>query len=525
MRGWLLAVLLCSGASSAQGEEALRVAVVVGSNIGLKEEAALDYAEADARRFHELIREAGQVAPGNAFLVTEGGAEAVRSALSRAQRLLAQARPRGRGTLIFYASAHADEESLHLEGTKLPLAELTQVLEDTPATLRVALLDACRTPVRTRAKGGMPRAAEVPVQLEVPAQVEGMVVLRSAGEGEPAQEWSALRGSLFTHHLLAALRGLADGNGDGAVTLAELYAYTWRHTLASSTQGGAGLQHPSFDIRLKGWGEWVLARPARLGAQLVLGEDVEGSLWVTDPQNGLVAEVRKSRGEVLRLAVRPGRYQVVRPEGAFAEAAEVLLGWNAERVLTRAGFLSVPRQHARLRGGAPLVLRPWALSAGYALSSGSVRGLGPEHFAEVGVRRRWSRALVGARLGFTRARREWEDLYLVQTGVQASLSVGFPFPLGPVEVTVGAEGRGTWVSQSFTRVDAEQAGRLFGIEEPRRWGLIPGVGPFASVTYPLAEPLRVGVEGTAGVMRTPRYDGRAELLPSAQWRMALHWAL
>jgi hypothetical protein len=525
MRGWVLGVLLCSGVSSAQGGEALRVAVVVGSNTGLREEVALDYAEADARRFHELIQEAGEVAPGHAILVTGGGAEAVRSALGRARRWLAQARPRGSGTLIFYASAHADEESLHLEGTKLPLAELTQVLEDTPATLRVALLDGCRTPVASRAKGGVPRSAEVPVQWEVPAQVEGMVVLRSAGQGEPAQEWPALRGSLFTHHLLAALRGLADGNGDGSVTLAELYAYTWRHTLASSTQGGAGLQHPSYDIRLRGWGEWVMARPAKLGAQLVLGEDVEGDLWVTDPQNGLVAEVRKSRGEALRLAVRPGRYQVVRPEGAFAEAAEVLLGWNAERVLTRAGFLRVPRQHARLRGGEPLVLRPWALSAGYALSSGSVRAQGPEHFAEVGVRHRWARAVAGVRLGFTRARRDREEFLMRQTGVQAALSVGFPFPLGPVEVMVGAEGRGTWVSQSFHRVDAEQAGRLFGIHAPRRWGLIPSVGPFASVTYPLAVPLLVGVEGTAGVIRTPRYDGGADVLPSAQVRMALHWAL
>jgi hypothetical protein len=525
MRGWVLAVWLCAGVSSAEGEDTLRVAVVVGSNIGLREEAALDYAEADARRFHELIRDVGQVAPGHAFLVTQGGAEAVRSALGQARRLLAQARPGGQGVLIFYASAHADAEFLHLEGTKLPLAELLQGVEDIPATLRVVVLDACRTPVGMRTKGGVPRAEEVPVRLEVPAQVEGMVVLRSAGEGEPAQEWSTLRGSLFTHHLLAALRGLADGNGDGAVTLAELYAYAWRHTLASSVQAGAGLQHPSFDIRLKGWGEWVMALPAKLGAQLVLGEDVEGSLWVTDPQQGLVAEVRKARGESLRLAVRPGRYQVVRPEGAFAEAAEVLLGWNAEQVLTRSGFLRVPRPRARLRGGERLVLRPWTLSAGYAVSSGSVRGLGPEHFAEVGVRRRGAWAVAGGRLGFTRARRGREDLLLDQLGLQAAVSVGFPWTLGPLEMTVGAEGRLTWVSQSFTRVDAEQAGRLFGIQEPRRWGLIPGVGPFASVTYPLAEPLLLGVEGAVGAVRTPRYDGRAEVRPSSQLRVAVSWAL
>ncbi|MFY0564269.1 caspase family protein [Archangium lansingense] len=526
MRWGVLAVLLlCSGAWAAGVAEELRVAVVVGSNTGVSGDAPLEYAEADARRFHQLLLGVGGVSPEHAFLVTAGDASAVRRALAEAQRLLVRSRPHGRGTLVLYVSAHADAEALHLEGTRLPLAELRQLLTAAPATLRLAILDACRTPVVSRAKGGVPVSDEAPVRLEVPSQVEGMVLLMSAAEGEPAQEWPSLRGSLFTHHVLAALHGLADGNGDGAITLSELYAYAWRHTLAASTRSGAGTQHPGFDIRLSGWGEWVMARPARLGASLVLGEDVEGSLWVADHRQELVAEIRKYPGESTRLAVRPGLYRVVRPEGQFAEATDVRVGWNAERVLTRADFVRVPLQRARLRGSGPLVLRPWDVSAGYALSTGSVRGMGAEHFGEVGLRHRWSRAAAHARLGFTRAYMERELFSLSQTEFRLSLGGGFLLHAGPVEFTLGAEGQGTWVRQTIRRVDAEQAGRIFGIKEPPRWGLIWGLGPFASVTYPLAERLLVGVEGAAGLTQAPRHDGSTDLRPSAQLHVSVHWAL
>ena len=501
------------------------MAVVVGSNTGVSGDAPLEYAEADARRFHQLLLEVGGVSPEHAFLVTAGDAAAVRRALAEAHRLLARSRPHGRSALVFYVSSHADAEALHLEGTRLPLAELRQLLAATPSTLRLAILDACRTPVVSRAKGGVPVSEEVPVRLEVPSQVEGMVLLMSAAEGEPAQEWPSLRGSLFTHHVLAALHGLADGNGDGAITLSELYTHAWRHTLAASTRSGAGTQHPGFDIRLSGWGEWVVARPERLGASLVLGEDVEGSLWVADHRQELVAEIRKDRGESTRLAVRPGLYRVVRPEGQFAEATDVRVGWKAERVLTRADFLRVPLQRARLRGSGPLVSRPWEVSAGYALSTGSVRGMGAEHFAEVGLRYRWPKAAAHARLGFTRAYMERELFSLSQTEFRLSLGGGVLLHAGPVELTLGAEGQGTWVRQTIRRVDAEQAGRIFGIKEPPRWGLIWGLGPFATVTYPLAERLLLGVEGAAGLTHTPRHDGSADFRPSAQLHVFAHWAL
>ena len=44
-----------------------------------------------------------------------------------------------------------------------------------------------------------------------------------------------LGGSLFTHHLLSAMRGASDSDGDGQVTLFEAYSYAYERTL-----GGVG---------------------------------------------------------------------------------------------------------------------------------------------------------------------------------------------------------------------------------------------------------------------------------------------
>jgi hypothetical protein len=518
-------LLVCAVARAAERVDEPRVAVVVGNNLGVGGEAPLEYAEEDARRVHQLLVEAGGVAPEQALLVTGGTAETVRQALAEARGRLSRLGPHGPRTLVLYVSSHADEESLHLGGTRLPLGELKQWLAATPATLRVALVDACQTPVRARDKGGVPIARDVPVQVEVPSRVEGTVLLMAAARGESAQEWSSLKGSLFTHHVLAALHGLADADGDGAISLAELYTYAWRQTLASSTLGGAGVQHPSVDLRLSGWGDWVMARPERLGALLVLGEDVEGPLWVTEHPRGWVTEIRKALGSATRLALRPGRYRVVAPQGRFAEATDVLLGTRAERRLTRADFLRVPLERVRPRGGEAQALRPWGLSVGYGLSTGSVRGMAPEHFGELGLWHQHAGYSARARLGFTRARMERELFALSQTELRLSLGGGWRLPVGPLELTLGAEAQGTWVRQSIARVDAEQAERLYGLAEPPRWGLLWGLGPFAALACPVSERLQLSVEGAVGLTHTPRMEGSADLRPSAWLHAAVQWAL
>ena len=49
----------------------------------------------------------------------------------------------------------------------------------------------------------------------------------------PIRESGDIEGSYFTHHMLSALRGAGDRDGNGVVTLAEAYQYAYAHTLGS----------------------------------------------------------------------------------------------------------------------------------------------------------------------------------------------------------------------------------------------------------------------------------------------------
>ena len=50
-------------------------------------------------------------------------------------------------TLVVFYSGHADAASLHLGGTELPLDELRQLATSAPASVKLLIIDACRTPI------------------------------------------------------------------------------------------------------------------------------------------------------------------------------------------------------------------------------------------------------------------------------------------------------------------------------------------------------------------------------------------
>lgn len=86
---------------------------------------------------------------------------------------------------------------------------------------------------------------------------EGKVILTSCRPDELSMEKRGLANSVFTHYLLQALRGNADSNGDGIVSLQEVYGYVYEK--AKDETGGA--QHPQLDGRMIGLFPLSLAKP------------------------------------------------------------------------------------------------------------------------------------------------------------------------------------------------------------------------------------------------------------------------
>ncbi|MDA1101914.1 MAG: caspase family protein, partial [Proteobacteria bacterium] len=121
---------------------------------------------------------------------------------------------------------NADPNRAELNGYSLDtlLANLAKV----PARSMAVYLDACFS--GNSAKGTLVRATSgITVQARMPNASKQMVVVTAARNDQFASWDEDAKHGLFTKHLLAALRGKADGagfgNGDGKVTLAELKSY------------------------------------------------------------------------------------------------------------------------------------------------------------------------------------------------------------------------------------------------------------------------------------------------------------
>jgi uncharacterized caspase-like protein len=239
-------------ALAAPAEAERRFALVIGSNPGWSQDRPLRFAEQDAIRVRDVLVSFGGFAADRVQVLRDPSTGDVRSAL---RKLATTARDDGEETLVFvYYSGHADDKHLHLRGDPLSHRELQDTLRNLPATIKLGVVDACKSGAVTRKGGGAVSEFDINV---VNPKVSGMVLLTSSGADELSQESRALAGSVFTHHLVSGLRGAADENGDRQITVTEAYHYAYSRTRAATAIGGVA-QRPAFRYELSGQGEVIL---------------------------------------------------------------------------------------------------------------------------------------------------------------------------------------------------------------------------------------------------------------------------
>ncbi|MDD5305715.1 MAG: caspase family protein [Deltaproteobacteria bacterium] len=352
----LLFALLATAGAGARAEETAsgrRFAVVVGNNLGLPRSEPLRYAERDAERMADLLVEIGGVARENMTLLLGEGPDAVRSALDdMAARINAAG---GDAVLVFYYSGHADSGWLRLGGRGLALEELKRRLEQTPAKVRVVIIDACQSGEITRQKGGR---VVSPFLEEQPVRARGMVILTSAAAIENAQESDALGSSFFSHHLISGLRGPADTGGDGRVSVSEAYEYAYRFTVQETEGTASGPQHPTFLYALQGEGDVDLTSPSATRARIDLASDLEGTVLITGTSGRIEAEVEKAKGAALAVALAPGSYNVRLRTTTGLHAAEARLRDGDSITLGPSDFIDVPMVVATAKGAPEPVAVP-----------------------------------------------------------------------------------------------------------------------------------------------------------------------
>ncbi|MFP2930136.1 caspase domain-containing protein, partial [Pyxidicoccus sp. 3LG] len=253
----LLVASVVAAAPAAFAEE--RFAVVIGANAGWANDKPLRHAESDAEHVRDVLVELGGFSADRVHLLRDPDTAEVRALLRRMAGWLRA--NRGDTLLFVYYSGHADERHLHLRGEPLSHEELYGVLRDSPGRVRLGVVDACRSGSIVETKGGRP-VASFASQVVDELEVNGLALLTSSGADELSQERRALAGSVFTHHLVSGLRGAADANEDGRVTLSEAYQHAYQRTEAD-TAATPVPQRPAFRYELKGQGEVVLTWPER----------------------------------------------------------------------------------------------------------------------------------------------------------------------------------------------------------------------------------------------------------------------
>jgi len=290
----LLSVLLLWLCLPLPGAQAKTYLVAIGNNRGSGSEPTLRFAEEDARRFSDVMFQLGRVAPEDGILMRGADAERIRKTLLHMNTRIRQdvAHLSEPSVLVVYYSGHADARGLHPGQTALGFDEVKNIVASSPAAFRLLVIDSCRSGGLTRVKGAK-SAPAFNIMMQQTSKVEGLAMMTSSSTSEDAQESDQLRASFFTHHLNSGLRGAADRNRDGRVSVGEVYTYAYRETLRSSGRTWQ-LQHPTFAYDMRGQGEFTLTylkdAQAQLG-RLHLPKNADYLVFEQSPSGNVVAEV------------------------------------------------------------------------------------------------------------------------------------------------------------------------------------------------------------------------------------------
>jgi hypothetical protein len=329
-----------------------RYALVIGANFGGADREMLKYAVTDAERFAGVMVELGGVAPGNQIVLRQPRLRELFDALDQvATRVSAAKRGNGntvgRTEVVLYYSGHADEKGLLLGEDRVSYQSLRDKLDEMPADVRIAVLDACASGAFTRIKGG---TARPPFRVDASSAMRGHAFLTSSAETEAAQESDRIGASYFTHYLVSAFRGAADTSGDGRVTLNEAYQFAFAETLGRTVGTKGGAQHPSYDINLSGTGDVVMTDMRQTTSALVFDEAVSGRVYVRNATRQLVAELHKSPGRVVELAVEPGTYDLWLEQDRTSYSARAQATKGTRVPLAMRQFANATPESTRRRG-------------------------------------------------------------------------------------------------------------------------------------------------------------------------------
>ena len=360
----MILLLLCALAAA----ETVRLGLFVGNNIGFGEDTPLQFAEQEARDVARIFQEMGDLDRERTHVLQGASVGEVRQTILQVEAQAREASARGSDVmLIFFYSGHASAEGLHIGGASLPMAFIRRWLESSSAQMRIAFVDACESGTLTQIRGGTPVEA-IELVMDDSLTQSGLAIITSTGPISVARESASFGGGIFTRSLINGLRGSADADADGDITLDEAYRYAFEETVLGVASVSDAVQRPQYHYDLSGVASVVLTRLPQRASGLILPEELEGTYTVVSVSSGsVVARVEKQPGESRRLALPAGRYVVRKVRREDALIAEVNLVWGGDRWIDDRQMATVALGDPLARGG--WNIRPVRLTARTTLST------------------------------------------------------------------------------------------------------------------------------------------------------------
>ncbi|MEW6350868.1 MAG: caspase family protein [Thermodesulfobacteriota bacterium] len=179
---------------------------------------------------------------------------------------------------FFFLSWDADPG--YLEASAINMSGLKFLRElDCPRVVMIA--DACHAGGFSRWN---PKMATVPVKsfMQDFLASSGRVIITSSRPNEFSLETERLRNSVFTHYFIEGLKGAADFDGNGVVSVNEIYTYVYDRTKNETD----GAQHPQFEGTVEG------VFPLALAANLPARPQTALDLFVSPPGADVVVDGR-----------------------------------------------------------------------------------------------------------------------------------------------------------------------------------------------------------------------------------------
>ena len=235
-------------------------AVVIGIN-KYKNLPTLKYAVNDAREFYRYLTEVNQVPKDHVWLLLDE--EATLDKLRRTLGTLLRRSAGKEDTVIIFLAGHGATETdpsspdgdglekyilpinadpMDLYSSAMPMSEVARIFQRISSERLVFIGDTCYSGAsggRTILAGGT-RATVSGAFLERLSQGKGRVILTASDANEVSVEKDELKHGVFTYYLLEGLRGKADLDGDGVITVDEVYRYVSMKVPPATSQS----QHP-----------------------------------------------------------------------------------------------------------------------------------------------------------------------------------------------------------------------------------------------------------------------------------------